>query len=264
MPDDAFAAASWRDPAFWRRVAPLGIGSPPQRKRKRPADDADDTPQFARDGFATLRGDATTAALAQQCAELEERDRLLAQQRELVQRGAPLAGRPALVALGRRRLGRGLPRACSHSLRICPQPREYTPPRAKQGGPRVQRKQKRPGRQAAVVDGEVGAAAEKGAGAPGANGARNIVLGDLNTDPGRFVLNDRSARTWRQFVGPGRPFRQISEAGLLVEPTYLGLINIDHVATDAWEGDCWAASPTEIVAYDHQPIVCDLRPDSVD
>ena len=82
MPDDAFAAASWRDPAFWRRVAPLGIGSPPQRKRKRPVDDADDTPQFARDGFATLRGDATTAALAEQCADAIER---------LAARGLPAA-----------------------------------------------------------------------------------------------------------------------------------------------------------------------------
>lgn len=103
-----------------------------------------------------------------------------------------------------------------------------------------------------------------GRGEPGVNGTRNIVLGDLNTDPVRFTLTDRSARTWRQFVGPGRPFRQISEAGLLVEPTYLGLINIDHVAADAWQGECWSASPTDIVAYDHQPIVCDLRPDSVD
>ena len=82
MPDDAFAAASWRDPAFWRRVAPLGIGSPPQRKRKRPADDAADAPQFARDGFATLRGDATTAALAARCADAIER---------LAARGLPAA-----------------------------------------------------------------------------------------------------------------------------------------------------------------------------
>ena len=82
MPDDAFAAASWRDPAFWRRVAPLGIGSPPQRKRKRPADDADEAPQFARDGFATLRGDATTAALAARCADAIER---------LAARGLPAA-----------------------------------------------------------------------------------------------------------------------------------------------------------------------------
>ena len=82
MPDDAFAAASWPDPDFWRRVAPLGIGSPPQRKRKRPADDADEAPQFARDGFATLRGDATTAALAEQCADAIER---------LAARGLPAA-----------------------------------------------------------------------------------------------------------------------------------------------------------------------------
>ena len=107
MPDDAFAAASWRDPAFWRRVAPLCIGSPPRRKRKRPADDtsdetkrkrptddaddapqrpadddADEAPQFARDGFATLRGDATTAALAARCADAIER---------LAARGLPAA-----------------------------------------------------------------------------------------------------------------------------------------------------------------------------
>ena len=82
MPDYAFAAASWRDPAFWRRVAPLGIGSPPQRKRKRPTDDADEAPQFARDGFATLSGDATTAALAEQCADAIER---------LAARGLPAA-----------------------------------------------------------------------------------------------------------------------------------------------------------------------------
>ena len=107
MLDDAFAAASWRDPAFWRRVAPLGIGSPPRRKRKRPADDADadapqrpadddaadapqrpadddadEAPQFARDGFATLRGDATTAALAARCADAIER---------LAARGLPAA-----------------------------------------------------------------------------------------------------------------------------------------------------------------------------
>ena len=82
MPDDAFAAASWPDPDFWRRVAPLGIGSPPQRKRKRPADDADEAPQFARDGFATLRGDTTTDALAEQCADAIER---------LAARGLPAA-----------------------------------------------------------------------------------------------------------------------------------------------------------------------------
>lgn len=105
---------------------------------------------------------------------------------------------------------------------------------------------------------------QDGRGEPGANGTRNIVLGDLNTDPVRFAALDRSARTWRAFVGPDRPFRQISAVGLLVEPTYAGLINIDHVAADAWQGDCFSASPTDIVAYDHQPIVCDLSSDRAD
>ena len=71
--DAASAVASWRAPACGRRVAPLGIGSPPRRKRKRPADDADDDAPLARDGFATLRGDATTAVLAEQCADAIER-----------------------------------------------------------------------------------------------------------------------------------------------------------------------------------------------
>ena len=43
---------------------------------------ADDAPQFARDGFATLRGDATTAALAALCADAIER---------LAARGLPAA-----------------------------------------------------------------------------------------------------------------------------------------------------------------------------
>lgn len=97
-----------------------------------------------------------------------------------------------------------------------------------------------------------------GNGVPGANGQRNLVLGDLNTDPGRFVLTDPSARTWRRFVGEDRPFRQLSEIGLLAPPTYLGLVNIDHVASDALSGACADESPTEIVAFDHRPIVCEL------
>ena len=80
---DAFACASWQDPAFWRRVAPgLGVGSPPQRKRKRSTTNAGDATRFARDGFATLRGDATTAALAARCADAIE---------SLAARGLPAA-----------------------------------------------------------------------------------------------------------------------------------------------------------------------------
>lgn len=93
---------------------------------------------------------------------------------------------------------------------------------------------------------------------PAANGTRNIVLGDLNTDPARLALLDPSAATWNAHVGDGQPFNQISAAGLLVTPTYANLLNIDHVASDAYTGTCFTGIPTEIEAYDHKPIVCDL------
>jgi len=97
-----------------------------------------------------------------------------------------------------------------------------------------------------------------GSATPAANGTRNIVLGDLNTDPGRLTLVDPSARTWTTYVGEGRAFAQISEAGLLATPTYANLLNIDHVASDAYQGSCFAGVPSETTAFDHVPIVCDL------
>ncbi len=98
-----------------------------------------------------------------------------------------------------------------------------------------------------------------GSGEPAANGQRNLVLGDLNTDPGRLFLIDPSAATWTEHVGDGQAFRQISDAGPLATPSYADAINIDHVASDSFIGDCFAGTPTDIVAYDHMPIVCDLR-----
>lgn len=100
-----------------------------------------------------------------------------------------------------------------------------------------------------------------GSGEPAANGRRNIVLGDINTDPGRFPFA-AGAMVWNRFVGEQAPFRQISEAGLLAPPTHptgAELVNIDHVASDAFDGTCFVGDPTEIRAYDHSPIVCDLR-----
>lgn len=100
---------------------------------------------------------------------------------------------------------------------------------------------------------------QDGSGVPAATGTHIVVLGDLNTDPGRFFLNDPSAATWREFVGSGRPFRQISDAGPLVTPTYLGLVNIDHVAGNVFAGECFTGEPTEIESFDHRPIVCDVK-----
>jgi hypothetical protein len=98
-----------------------------------------------------------------------------------------------------------------------------------------------------------------GSGEPAANGERTLIVGDLNTDPGRFFITDPSAALWRSFVGPGQAFRQITSAGLLAPPTYLGLINIDHIASNAFDGDCFVGEPTEIRSFDHRPIICDVQ-----
>lgn len=98
-----------------------------------------------------------------------------------------------------------------------------------------------------------------GSGQPAANGSRNIVLGDLNTDPGRRMDVDPSARRWNEFVGSEQAFNQISQAGPLAEPTYASVVNIDHVASDAFVGNCFTGQPTQITAYDHMPIICDLE-----
>lgn len=99
----------------------------------------------------------------------------------------------------------------------------------------------------------------------GANGARNVVLGDLNTDPARLAGGDASADVFSGFVGPPRAFRFVSEVGESATPTYGGLVNIDHVVSDAFTGRCEApgvtpgTSPvTEMRYFDHRPIVCDL------
>jgi hypothetical protein len=105
-------------------------------------------------------------------------------------------------------------------------------------------------------------------GPPAANGQRNIVLGDLNTDPYRAFIADSSARRWRDFVG--RPGDQdvdyffISDVGLDSTPTYAGSLTIDHVISDAYVGNCRAPGtdgepPVYPYAYfDHVPIVCEL------
>lgn len=104
-----------------------------------------------------------------------------------------------------------------------------------------------------------------GDGEPGVNGERNVALGDLNTDPGRFAESDESAARFGDFAGDDKAFGYISEVGPMAEPTYLDLINIDHVVSDVFDGDCWSAgqSPehppvTAAIYFDHVPLVCEL------
>ncbi len=104
-----------------------------------------------------------------------------------------------------------------------------------------------------------------GDGAPGADGERNIVLGDFNTDPGRMAKGDASAARLLDFAGEEGPFHFVSEVGPDVTPTYARLFNIDHVIADAFDGSCWVAGITpgrehltETVFFDHRPVVCSL------
>lgn len=112
-------------------------------------------------------------------------------------------------------------------------------------------------------------------GEPAANGERNIVLGDLNTDPGKLTVRlvDNSADRWEDKVGGSNDFQWISDIGAGAEPTYasgdffdgLGL-NIDHVASDHFVGSCRVPGVTDGYAavldfeyFDHKPIVCELE-----
>lgn len=111
-----------------------------------------------------------------------------------------------------------------------------------------------------------------GDGEPGANGERNLVMGDLNTDPGRWAAIDASAARWLDFAAPpgdeadDRSFAFHTEVGDEAPPTYSELANIDHVVSDFAEGGCWHAGTTpghEVVIdaryFDHQPAVCALE-----
>lgn len=99
-----------------------------------------------------------------------------------------------------------------------------------------------------------------------ANGERNLILGDLNTDPARLVPADPSAVRWRDFAGPRKPFHFVTEMSPDAPGSYGGLLNIDHVVSDAFSGSCWIAGVTEgrprvtpITYFDHAPHVCQVE-----
>jgi len=97
---------------------------------------------------------------------------------------------------------------------------------------------------------------------PAANGTQNLVMGDFNTDPGRWAPGEASAARWTDFVGDGRAFRFLSDVGRDATPTYL-VANIDHAVTDVLDGSCWSAGvdghpavPLASRYFDHRPLVC--------
>lgn len=98
-------------------------------------------------------------------------------------------------------------------------------------------------------------------GQPAANGKRNVVLGDFNTDPGRAADGDESAAyLWDQVTGN---WGWITDIGPEAEPTYIAF-NIDHVFSDAFDGACEHAGigglplVSDVVYFDHMPAICNL------
>ena len=105
-----------------------------------------------------------------------------------------------------------------------------------------------------------------GDGEPGANGDRNLIMGDFNTDPGRLTAADPSAARLLDFVGEGLAFHFVSDVGRDVPASYAGLFNIDHVISDVLQGNCWTAGLSadhpavlETPYFDHKPVVCTIE-----
>ena len=106
---------------------------------------------------------------------------------------------------------------------------------------------------------------DRGDGEPAANGATNLVLGDLNTDP-FLVPGEASSVVWSSFVGEGLPYHYVSstaeDGG---PPTYNGGLRIDHIASDDIVGaGCFVAGESagvppviDATYWDHRPVVCD-------
>lgn len=97
-----------------------------------------------------------------------------------------------------------------------------------------------------------------------ADGDVNLLLGDLNTDPGRWTDLDDSAAHWASLIHETSALTWLTDIGPDAVPTYQGIVNIDHVASDALEGSCFtqgvdSAPVYEGVYFDHKPVVCDLE-----
>ncbi|OQB43623.1 MAG: hypothetical protein BWY09_00080 [Candidatus Hydrogenedentes bacterium ADurb.Bin179] len=106
-----------------------------------------------------------------------------------------------------------------------------------------------------------------GDGAPAVNGGANLILGDLNTDPKRLPSIDRSARRWREFVGGDNLFQFITDRGMCAPGAYLGLFHIDHIVSDAFQGEVLYPGKNPEIApafsfqmFDHKPIIARMTP----
>lgn len=95
---------------------------------------------------------------------------------------------------------------------------------------------------------------------PAANGAHNLVLGDFNTDPYRLAKGDPSAA----FVMEQKRFHFVNAVPSEERASY-AIFDIDHIMSDTLRGDCFRAGVTdgkppvtEMVYFDHKPLVCSI------
>ncbi len=91
----------------------------------------------------------------------------------------------------------------------------------------------------------------------------NLLAGDFNFDPELFVGDDVDYLADR--VGPGRAFRWLSPTALDGPRSYGGGASIDHMISDALQGDCVIPGSSDGVPpvwdrvyWDHRPVVCTL------
>jgi len=103
-------------------------------------------------------------------------------------------------------------------------------------------------------------------GEPAANGFVNLIMGDFNVDPARWIGFDPSANlldVHSPYLGGGF-FDYVSDVGPTATPTYLGYFNLDHQISAALSGSCTAPGvdgvpPVFATTYfDHTPIVCSV------
>jgi hypothetical protein len=98
-----------------------------------------------------------------------------------------------------------------------------------------------------------------------ANGERNVVLGDLNTDPLRLANGDPSAAYFASVVGEGKRFHFVNAVPADERASY-ALFDIDHITSDSLHGSCkrygiseGTEPVTEMVFFDHKPLVCEVE-----
>jgi hypothetical protein len=98
-----------------------------------------------------------------------------------------------------------------------------------------------------------------------------VVMGDLNTDPGRIPGSlDDSVAAWNDYVGGNQLFQWVSDdtPTIILDIPNLPVsspLAIDHVISDTFTGSCYVPGSSDgypavysNAYFDHRPQVCDI------